>query len=185
MANAMKKNTAKRKDILNTAVSLYYERGFNSIGVDRIILESNVAKMTYYKYFPAKVDIYEACLDHEITEIKSGLLDAIDSLPESDYLDQLDTVLNWFYSRSHAADYKGMLYQKAKAELFDDSCILIIDEYYAWLNQLVCDLLFNACISNYKLKTNFIITLIDGMLQRPHLMTFNESKDILHTVLKS
>ncbi|MFC3172609.1 TetR/AcrR family transcriptional regulator [Acinetobacter vivianii] len=62
----MQKNKSKQADILNTAVNLYYQRGFNSIGVDRIIIESKVAKMTYYKYFPAKVDIYEACLNHEI-----------------------------------------------------------------------------------------------------------------------
>ncbi|MGQ1480518.1 TetR/AcrR family transcriptional regulator (plasmid) [Acinetobacter baumannii] len=181
----MQKNKTKRADILNTAVNLYYQRGFNSIGVDRIIIESKVAKMTYYKYFPAKVDIYEACLNHEIFEIKTGLIDAIESLPDSNYLGQIDIVIDWFYTRSNSVGYNGMLYQKAKAELIDSSCILIIDDYYMWLNQTVCDLLFKAYISNYKQKTNFIITLIDGMLQAPYLMSINDLKSVLYTILKS
>lgn len=181
----MNKYKTKKGVILDTALHLYYQRGFNSIGVDRIILESKVAKMTYYRYFKAKVDIYDACLEHEIDEIKTGLLDAIESIDKKNYLGQIDIVIDWFYTRSNSVGYNGMLYQKAKAELIDSSCLLIVDDYYMWLNQTICDLLFKAYISNYKQKTNFIITLIDGMLQAPNLMSINELKTVLYTVLKS
>ena len=40
--------------ILQTATDLFYRHGIHSIGIDRIIEESGVAKMTFYRHFPSK-----------------------------------------------------------------------------------------------------------------------------------
>ncbi len=45
---------SKKEDIINTALELFNQIGYNATGVDKIIAESNVAKMTFYKYFPSK-----------------------------------------------------------------------------------------------------------------------------------
>jgi len=45
---------SKKEDIINTALDLFNQIGYNATGVDKIIAESNVAKMTFYKYFPSK-----------------------------------------------------------------------------------------------------------------------------------
>src|SRR6476469_2637102 len=47
---------AARDRILDTAFRLFYARGIKAVGVDLIIAESGVAKATFYKHFPAKVD---------------------------------------------------------------------------------------------------------------------------------
>ncbi len=44
----------KRETIITTATSLFNQKSYTSIGVDRIIAESNVAKMTFYKYWQSK-----------------------------------------------------------------------------------------------------------------------------------
>ena len=53
---------SKKEDIINTALNLFNSHSYNSIGVDRIISESGVAKMTFYKYFPSKAKLIEECL---------------------------------------------------------------------------------------------------------------------------
>ncbi|MEX2958501.1 TetR/AcrR family transcriptional regulator [Acinetobacter baumannii] len=40
--------------MINTALELFNQIGYNATGVDKIIADSNVAKMTFYKYFPSK-----------------------------------------------------------------------------------------------------------------------------------
>ncbi len=46
-----------RERILRTASSLFYLHGIHTVGIDRIIAESGVAKMTFYKYFPSKAKL--------------------------------------------------------------------------------------------------------------------------------
>lgn len=47
----------KREILIETALRLFNEGGFRSTGVDRILAEAGVAKMTLYKYFPSKDDL--------------------------------------------------------------------------------------------------------------------------------
>jgi AcrR family transcriptional regulator len=49
--------SAARKRILETADRLFYQEGLRAVGVDRIIAEAGVAKMSLYKHFPSKDDL--------------------------------------------------------------------------------------------------------------------------------
>ena len=46
-----------RERILQTAERLFYRDGYRAVGVDTIVAESGVAKMTLYRYFPSKDDL--------------------------------------------------------------------------------------------------------------------------------
>lgn len=52
-----------RERILDTAGRLFYRDGFLAVGVDTIIAESGVAKMTLYRHFPSKDDLIAAYLE--------------------------------------------------------------------------------------------------------------------------
>ena len=45
---------APRDRILEVASQLFYQNGIRAVGVDTIIAQSNVAKMTFYKHFKSK-----------------------------------------------------------------------------------------------------------------------------------
>jgi AcrR family transcriptional regulator len=47
-------SVSPRDRILQTAAELFYRHGIRSVGIDRIIEESGVAKMTFYRHFPSK-----------------------------------------------------------------------------------------------------------------------------------
>jgi AcrR family transcriptional regulator len=49
--------------ILDVAGALFYGRGFAATGVDLVVRESGVAKMTLYRHFPSKDDLIAAWLD--------------------------------------------------------------------------------------------------------------------------
>src|SRR5215471_7151553 len=53
-----KSGSASLRDrILQTADELFYRHGIHSVGIDRIIEESGVAKMTFYRHFPSKTHL--------------------------------------------------------------------------------------------------------------------------------
>lgn len=49
--------TDMRERILTAASGLFQANGINATGVDTIVAEAGIAKMTLYKYFPAKEDL--------------------------------------------------------------------------------------------------------------------------------
>jgi AcrR family transcriptional regulator len=52
-----------RERILNTAYRLFCSRGVRAVGIDSIIEESGVAKMSIYRHFRSKDDLVLAVLD--------------------------------------------------------------------------------------------------------------------------
>ena len=51
-----------RRRILETADRLFYEEGLRAVGIDRIVAEAGVAKMTLYTHFRSKDDLILAVL---------------------------------------------------------------------------------------------------------------------------
>ena len=52
-----------RTRVLETAYRLFYRHGLRATGIDRIIAESGVAKMSFYRHFPSKQALIDAYLD--------------------------------------------------------------------------------------------------------------------------
>ena len=65
-----------RERILETATRLFYRQGYRAVGIDTIIKESGVAKMSLYKHFPSKDDLITAYLE----QVNDGFFNWIESL---------------------------------------------------------------------------------------------------------
>jgi AcrR family transcriptional regulator len=52
-----------REQILETAARLFFQNGYRAIGIDTIVAESGVAKMTLYRHFPSKDALIAAYLE--------------------------------------------------------------------------------------------------------------------------
>jgi AcrR family transcriptional regulator len=52
-----------RERLLATATQLFYSEGINSVGVDRIVSESQVTLATFYRHFPGKQDLVVGYLE--------------------------------------------------------------------------------------------------------------------------
>ena len=53
-----------RERILLTAHKLFYSDGIRATGIDRVIAESGVAKVTFYRHFPSKNELIQAYLTY-------------------------------------------------------------------------------------------------------------------------
>lgn len=66
-----------RERILVTAHDLFYRDGIRATGVDRIIAQSGVAKLTLYRHFASKDDLVRAFLDYRHARWMAWFVDAL------------------------------------------------------------------------------------------------------------
>ncbi len=58
----MSKKLSVKKRILRKASELFYIQGAKATGINQIIKESEVAKASFYQYFPSKNDLIRECI---------------------------------------------------------------------------------------------------------------------------
>jgi AcrR family transcriptional regulator len=58
----MKKETAPKDKVFQTAARMFYQHGYRAIGVDTLAAESGIGKMTLYRHYPTKDDLIVAYL---------------------------------------------------------------------------------------------------------------------------
>jgi AcrR family transcriptional regulator len=104
-----------KERILATASSLFDARGINSTGVDTIVAEAGIAKMTLYKYFRTKEDLVLEVLTRRSREFATWLSTRLEktSTDPADKLQKLfDCVEEWL-ADPHCS---GLPFIKASAE---------------------------------------------------------------------
>lgn len=72
-----KQNLAARERILLTAHDLFYRDGIRATGIDRVIGESGVAKVTFYRHFPSKHDLIGEYLEYRHQLWMAWFIDAL------------------------------------------------------------------------------------------------------------
>ncbi|WP_455803137.1 TetR/AcrR family transcriptional regulator [Acinetobacter guillouiae] len=109
--------SSKKNIILQTAHRLFSEQCFGRAGIDRIIEESSVAKMTFYRHFKSKEQLIEACLEFEI-ENQISSINATCSQPHiTSPIEKLQALYSWFIDRALDLDNRSCIINKALSEL--------------------------------------------------------------------
>ena len=106
-----------RERILETASNLFYNYGYRAIGIDRIIADSGVAKMTFYKHFPSKDDLIAEYL-HTATEQFSSWINTViegQKTPRK----QLEAIFDGIAKIASSAHCMGCAFSHAAAEFPD------------------------------------------------------------------
>jgi AcrR family transcriptional regulator len=104
----------KRQLILETALILFQRYGYHAIGIDRVIAESGVAKMTMYRYFPSKNDLIEAVLNERDQRFRYALVEFVDNI--DDPREKLRALFLWHYRWFKETSFNGCMFINAVAE---------------------------------------------------------------------
>ena len=101
-----------RERILLCAHDLFYREGIRATGIDRVIAESSVSKVTFYRHFPSKNDLILAFLEYRHQRWMAWFTDALQRHGQN--LDALVPALGeWFQS----ADFRGCAFINSVGEL--------------------------------------------------------------------
>jgi AcrR family transcriptional regulator len=95
-----------RQRILDTASTLFYERGVRAVGVDLVVDESGVAKTSLYRHFRTKDDLIVAFLEREDAEFWAQW-DEVAARHVDDPLAEIEAHMRWIGKRLARANYRG------------------------------------------------------------------------------
>ena len=156
---------AARERILKTASDLFYRFSINSVGIDRIIAESGVAKMTFYKHFPSKADLIATYLRY-----KSVVwFQMLSTSTERAGLSPLERVLAVFDALEEpllAPSFRGCPFVKGLAEFGPEAnspdVEATITAYFTRLHDFVASLIEPLPLSKPERVVIQILSLIQG-----------------------
>jgi AcrR family transcriptional regulator len=133
-------NADARGRVLGTAYNLFCSQGVQATGIDRIVAEAGVAKMTLYRHFRSKEELVLAVLDlrEELWTKRWLIAEATrrGNTPRERLLAIFDLFDGWF----HQPDYEGCLLNNVLLESRDlpirAACIAKRDNVLAFLQSL-------------------------------------------------
>lgn len=162
--NKSMKMTKKKKQVIEHAVTLFSEYGYNQIGVDRICEESNVSKMTVYKYFPTKELLFEAALMERNNNFIQALIGV--TAQHADAIGRLKAIFNYYHDWFEQDDFVGCLFINSIALTANNENVLnIIKQNKRMIQQIIEGVLCFIVDSNKAPRiAEQIVKLLDGAI---------------------
>lgn len=109
---------SKRQMVVETATQLFSMHGFQSIGIERIISESGVARMTLYRHFAGKDDLIREVLGQRYELIFASVETHMRA--QEDPATKVKAVFDWYGAWFRAPEFAGCLFERALAEFGRD-----------------------------------------------------------------
>jgi AcrR family transcriptional regulator len=107
-----------RERILDTACTLFYQRGVRAVGVDLVVEKAGVAKTSLYRHFGTKDDLIAAFLVREDADFWATW-DRVAGQHSDDAAAELDAHLEWIGERVGRPNYRGCPQINVAAEFPD------------------------------------------------------------------
>ncbi len=106
---------SRRDHLIDTALDLFNRNGFHATGIDRILAEAGVAKMTLYNHFGSKDALIQAALERRDARWRKWFRDAVArraETPRGRLLAVFDALEEWFAG----PDFHGCMFIRAAGE---------------------------------------------------------------------
>jgi AcrR family transcriptional regulator len=163
MSSETPERPSPRERLLLAADRLFYEEGV-SVGVDRILAESNVARASLYSTYGSKDELLRAYLQHRSQTGQATMLETLRTrwdTPREQIIGIFEMLTEWF----EAPDYHGCPFINASAEAAPSLAIQDVrDHHRAWVRSLFADLARQAGASDPDGISAQLVLLYDGSM---------------------
>ncbi|MFK8014708.1 MAG: TetR/AcrR family transcriptional regulator [Gammaproteobacteria bacterium] len=157
--------SSRREAILSTAVRLFSANGYHATGIDRVIKESGVAKMTLYNHFGSKEELILAALRRWDEDSRRWLMNEINArgtTPRERLLVLFDVLDEWFDQQN----FKGCMFINATAEYSDpdDPIHAAAAEHKRLFRRFLRDQVAQLGVENIDQVTDQMALLMEGAI---------------------
>ena len=163
-------STPKREHLLATAFRLFYRDGYHAVGIDTILAEAKLAKMTLYHHFASKEELIVAVLEQRSAQVNGKvqtILREAGPSPRKRLLAYFNRYEVWFSSK----EFNGCPFIRAVAEYPEihspvhQSVIRHKQRSFATLQELLA----GFDLAEPEPVATQISLLIDGAIVRAHI----------------
>lgn len=123
-----------RQRILETAGSLFSERGYELVGINELIKKSDVAKATFYQHFPSKETLCVEWLKHVAAQSAADAQDLLKSplAAEKKIANRFDDIGGFL----KASSFRGCPFSNTAAVMLKTNAVrAVVDQYKAACRQ--------------------------------------------------
>ena len=168
----------KEEAILISATELFSHFGYHAVGVDLIVEKSNVAKMTFYKYFPSKNILIQRVLVRRGLALQKMLTDSASRAHTP--LGRLKSIFNWYESWLTSSDFNGCMFIKASEEFPEpDGPIKQVTQVHkAWFTGYISELLGDLSVANAQKVAKYIVVVLEGLSVSSNMHKVNNLSEI-------
>lgn len=158
--------TSMRRDhLVDTALKLFSRYGFHATGIDRILSESGVAKMTLYKHFKSKDELILAALQRRDELHRNWLTSEVERLataPHERLLALFTALTSWFNSD----DFAGCCFINATAEYAERESPIhaAAAEHKRMIRAYILELAISTVAKNADELTDQLMLLMEGAI---------------------
>ncbi|MCQ4088334.1 TetR/AcrR family transcriptional regulator [Saccharibacillus sp. JS10] len=171
-------NKSKKEQILRVASNLFNKQGIRATGVDQVVAESQVAKMTLYNHFPSKDKLVLAYLERQDEQWRGWFQSSVEQredTPQKRLLAVYDVLGEWFA----APEFTGCAFIKTASEYLDHShpYFEATQRYKIILKNYIRELVEQSDFKKPEALASALYLLVEGAITAYMLQSDTESAD--------
>lgn len=157
--------SGKRDHLVDTALELFYQDGFHATGIDKILENAGVARMTLYNHFKSKDELIFAALRRRDEKFRYWFVSTVERLASKAKdrpLAVFDALEEWFSSD----DFSGCMFINAAAEYADEADPIhsVAAEHKKLISNYIRELLIKAEYEGAQELAESLMLLIEGAI---------------------
>ncbi len=159
-----------KERLVESALQLFYERGFHATGIDMILTKAKASKPTLYKYFDSKDELILAVLRRRDESVRQWFISGMEeraTAPAERILALFDVLAEWF----EAPDFQGCMFINATAEYaqHDHPVHQASAEHKRAFGQYMLTLAKGVGVANPEELTAQVLLVMEGAIATAHV----------------
>ncbi|MGI9303848.1 MAG: TetR/AcrR family transcriptional regulator [Gammaproteobacteria bacterium] len=162
--------TSKKDQLIQTALGLFYKYGYHATGIDQIIAESGVSKMTLYSHFKSKEELFLAALKQQQEKAIAWVIEESQRRGGTPR-ERLLAVLEAYLEVCEEEGFQGCRFVNATVEFpeHDHPIHQAAAEYKHKCTDYMCELATSAGARDPNALASGLMLLLDGAIVTVHV----------------
>ncbi len=125
MQRVTKSIEERRQEIIDTAIRLFYERGYEKTSISDIAKEMGVAQGLCYRYFSSKEELFETALDYYAQIIVDGFISSLDNTKEQTLKEIILNMPSFIEAEHMENSFYGVCHNERSKKIHDRLTMIV------------------------------------------------------------